>query len=357
MSDKIRVFIGSASEDLPVVKIIASALKGRALAVPWTDENITRTKTYFIESLIEAAEEMDLALFVFGTADTVMSRGVNQPIPRDNVLFELGLFMSQLAVKRCLIVAPATWVTNLKILSDLMGVNNIVNYTPPRFDPADSDRKRAKLLQTALDPVLPRIKAWVAANNIRRDVRGPSNVTSVSGDLKAWMDGSLRPRDFRRIDNLALDLEVTWPLFRDNILAADDVRNLHIRSLMIDHTSSAIQAVTSRTVSIKIAQDREGDVAEYCRMHARALTKRRVRFECRAYRDVPSFHGFLFGDKTVLLSACGVRKGKLDATASPYLRLDQPSTRSRDQTAHYLIDVFKQWFEHRWQTARKVWPR
>src|SRR5688500_6942646 len=134
MTEKIRVVIGSASEDLAIVDIVTASLR-RIKNVeprPWTGRGFRKPCDFFLDSLIKYVPETDQAILVFGASDTVVSRGQAQTAPRDNVIFELGLFMSQLERQRSLVIVPTTWKTNLKILSDLQGVN-LEEYDPPKF--------------------------------------------------------------------------------------------------------------------------------------------------------------------------------------------------------------------------------
>src|SRR5437868_4128067 len=77
-------------------------LRGTADVVPWT-RAFDLTKTY-IESLESALETTDFAVFV-ATADDLLTKDTESKlVPRDNVMFELGLFMGALGRERCFIV-------------------------------------------------------------------------------------------------------------------------------------------------------------------------------------------------------------------------------------------------------------
>lgn len=128
---KPRVFLGSSKESLPILSVVEKALTGVATLTPWTDPDAFRKPgDYFLDSLIQAAHAFDLAVLIFGKDDVVISRKLAQPAPRDNVVFELGLFMSTLARNRTIVVAPRVWRTRLKVLSDLAGLN-LAEYDPP----------------------------------------------------------------------------------------------------------------------------------------------------------------------------------------------------------------------------------
>ena len=71
-----------------------------------------------IESLEKFAETCDFAVIVFGADDSlVVSDGSSKEVPRDNVIFELGLFMGVLGRDRSFFL-----VDNAKCPTDLDGV-------------------------------------------------------------------------------------------------------------------------------------------------------------------------------------------------------------------------------------------
>jgi len=124
-----RVFIASSKEGLEVAKAIEALLKeklGEKVEIrPWT-RAFDLSATY-IESLEKASEETDFAVLVMTPDDVVKSRAKKKQAPRDNVVFELGLFMGSLTRQRCFIVsedAPElTRSTGLKLPTDLLGVH------------------------------------------------------------------------------------------------------------------------------------------------------------------------------------------------------------------------------------------
>ncbi len=122
-----HLFIGSSRESLPVAEAIKDGLASMPFSTYlWTDDIFTASKTN-IESLESELERSDFAILVLGPDDKVFSRGKDAEAPRDNVLFELGLFMGALSRRRTFFVIPTG--LNLKIPSDLLGV------TPLQYDP------------------------------------------------------------------------------------------------------------------------------------------------------------------------------------------------------------------------------
>jgi hypothetical protein len=74
----------------------------------------------YIESLERASSETDFAILVLTPDDVTMSRETEKPAPRDNVVFELGLFIGGLGRERCFLVHEQR--ADLKIPTDLLGV-------------------------------------------------------------------------------------------------------------------------------------------------------------------------------------------------------------------------------------------
>lgn len=119
-----RVFIASASEGLEAARQVHRALQARlrqaAEVVLWPTE--FQLSATYIESLERALGESDFAVLVATAADRTRSRGRETASPRDNVIFEAGLFMGRLGRQRSFILKPAG--DDLKLPSDLAGVES-----------------------------------------------------------------------------------------------------------------------------------------------------------------------------------------------------------------------------------------
>jgi CRP/FNR family cyclic AMP-dependent transcriptional regulator len=117
------IFIGSSSEGLPFAECIYRTLK-RLPVVPhlWSEGVFEASKTT-IEELVREASESDFAILILSEDDATVSRGRRRTSPRDNVLFELGLFMGAVGRERTYVLAPQS--TDLKIPTDLLGLTFI----------------------------------------------------------------------------------------------------------------------------------------------------------------------------------------------------------------------------------------
>ena len=71
-------------------------------------------------------------MFIFSPDDIINIRGENSNITRDNVIFELGLFIGRLGKDRCYIVMPDN-CDDLRIPTDLLGIT-LATYECNRSD-------------------------------------------------------------------------------------------------------------------------------------------------------------------------------------------------------------------------------
>lgn len=119
----IKVFIISSAEALPVARIIQNSFEHDPFQVIlWTD-GVFRATSYALEALEAAVDESDFAIAVAHNDDLTLFRGQEWPSPRDNVVFELGLFMGRLGRKRAILMEPRE--DKVKLPSDLSGIMTI----------------------------------------------------------------------------------------------------------------------------------------------------------------------------------------------------------------------------------------
>jgi len=119
--NKPAVFIGSSTEGLKVARAIRDQLNDDALITIWNEDENFKPGRSTLGSLMIAVKRYDFAILVFTADDEVTSRGAVSLAPRDNVLFELGLFMGHLDRERTFIVYNKK--DNVKIPSDFQGIN------------------------------------------------------------------------------------------------------------------------------------------------------------------------------------------------------------------------------------------
>lgn len=139
---KKRIFIGSSTEELPLAEIAKKVLSADFDVTIWNDNlwdtAVFRLNQNFLSDLMKASLQFDFGILL-GTADDVVQyRGKEFLQPRDNVLFELGLFIGRLGTSKCAFVIDK----EIKFPSDFQGI------TLARFS-----KKDASTFETALEQV------------------------------------------------------------------------------------------------------------------------------------------------------------------------------------------------------------
>jgi len=124
--EKPRIFLGSSGQQEKLLEALTRGLEEVARVDPWTTSFNPGTTT--LERLVELAHQVDFAAFVFARDDwTTPSSGASssppagQASPRDNVVFEAGLFGGTLGMRRTFILHS----NGAKLPTDLLGLTSI----------------------------------------------------------------------------------------------------------------------------------------------------------------------------------------------------------------------------------------
>lgn len=127
-----QVFIGSSGEGRDVASRLAMHLEsdGSIEATVW-NQSVFQPGNHVLDDLIHQASAMDFAVLVLGPDDSVDSRDTKWQAPRDNVVFELGLFIGALGKNRTYMVQPDA--IPLKLPTDLSGITQ-ARYPANRAD-------------------------------------------------------------------------------------------------------------------------------------------------------------------------------------------------------------------------------
>lgn len=121
------VFIGSSGEALAEATHLSRSLSRRNLACRLWTQGVFQLSQTTIEDLVRVSKECDFAVLFLTPDDMTSSRGRRKSSPRDNVVFELGLFMGAIGRDRTYITTPKG--VGLKLPTDLLGVTH-TPYTP-----------------------------------------------------------------------------------------------------------------------------------------------------------------------------------------------------------------------------------
>lgn len=114
------VFIGSSAEGLPVAEALQRRLDHAHEVTIWSQGVFVPGGTT-LGSLVEQIQARDFAIFVVDADDTTLSREQGKRTTRDNVIFELGLFMGAIGPERCFMVYDRDQPPDLP--TDLQGIN------------------------------------------------------------------------------------------------------------------------------------------------------------------------------------------------------------------------------------------
>jgi hypothetical protein len=204
--DKPHIFLGSSGKQEKLLKALTVGLADVAHVEPWTTSFNPGTTT--LERLLELTHEVDFAAFVFARDDWTTNSppasdptGSGEASPRDNVVFEAGLFGGVLGMRRTFILHAS----GSKLPSDLLGLTCV------RYDEATAAAEISIVSQKLRKAIenegrLARIEGWwwqfsltersaqePSALGLVRVARGRDGVLEMAG--RAWQeDGRLSAR-------------------------------------------------------------------------------------------------------------------------------------------------------------------
>jgi predicted nucleotide-binding protein len=133
-SSKLRIFIICSAEAIEIGRAVHNAFAHDDFdVIPWY-EGVFRATSYTLQTLEGEVDKADFAIAIAHADDVVEYRETDWPAPRDNVIFELGLFMGRLGRERAILLEPRN--NKVRLPSDLAGVTTITY----KFDKANRDR-------------------------------------------------------------------------------------------------------------------------------------------------------------------------------------------------------------------------
>lgn len=149
---KPRIFVGSSVEGIDYAYAIQENFEHKPVEVTVWDQDIFRPSSNTLDDLIRKLYDFEFGVFVFSPDDAVSIRGDEYSAVRDNVIFELGLFIGRLGKEHSFFVIPRGHI-DLHLPTDLLGV------TPVTFDAVRSDNN----YRAALGPACNQIRKVILA--------------------------------------------------------------------------------------------------------------------------------------------------------------------------------------------------
>lgn len=204
--EKPRIFLGSSGKQVKLLEALTRGLEDVVHVEPWTTSFNPGTTT--LERLLELTREVDFAAFVFAQDDWTTNSPLAAPAPtpgqaspRDNVVFEAGLFGGVLGMRRTFLLHA----NDSKLPTDLLGLTCV------RYDGSTDAAEMTVVcqkLRNAIENVgrVTRIEGvWWQFSLTQRSAKEPSAVSllQISRDRngalevhgRAWQeDGTLSAR-------------------------------------------------------------------------------------------------------------------------------------------------------------------
>lgn len=184
---KPRIFIGSSREAIDVCRAVQSELDDDFDGMVWY-QDVFHLSYGALDSLLDALDSSDAGVFVLRSDDLTTSRGVVDPAVRDNVLFELGMFIGRLGRDRTFMLTPSA--SPVRLPSDLVGLT-VAEYDASRIS---GGQKRA-----AVGPACTKIRERFGslrlrvAEEPRSRVRLDRAMGRMSRDLELLLGGLAIP--------------------------------------------------------------------------------------------------------------------------------------------------------------------
>ena len=158
------MFIGSSAEGLKLAKALQVNLDRVCETVIWS-QGLFGLSNGTLEELVRKAPEFDFASLLLTPDDLTTSREHQHASPRDNVVFEAGLFMGVLGRGRTFLVYDRA--AKPKLPSDLAGITL-----------ADYELHTTGNLQASIGAASTQIEEAVKALRLREDERLKADITT-----------------------------------------------------------------------------------------------------------------------------------------------------------------------------------
>lgn len=161
-----RLFIGSSVENLDVANAIQENLEYDANVTVW-NQGVFSLSSTTIDDLLNCLDNTDFGIFVFNPEDITNIRNKTFSTVRDNIIFELGLFIGKLEKSRVFYVIPRD-DHDLHLPTDLIGL------APGKYDSNRNDNN----LKAALGPFCNQVREILKTYTFE-------NLSDLEGESKA----------------------------------------------------------------------------------------------------------------------------------------------------------------------------
>ncbi|MFI0400352.1 MAG: TIR domain-containing protein [Thiolinea sp.] len=177
---KPRLFIASSSESIAIAEAVNVNLDKELEVTIWKNGTF-KLSSSIIDDLIEKSSSVDFALFIFTPDDIAQIRSRQEHVVRDNVLFEMGLFIGSIGKERSFILKPRG--IEMHLPTDLLGV------TPADYETSRSDGDLVSATNRACSLIKAEVERlglinFVGLSESRKLRTNPIQYTITDYDLK-----------------------------------------------------------------------------------------------------------------------------------------------------------------------------
>jgi hypothetical protein len=155
------LFIGSSKEAIDVARALQDELYEDSEPRVW-DQGVFAPGSFALTDLYDFAKGSDFAALVVTPDDMLQRRGKQVSTARDNVIFELGLFIGVLGPRRVFILRPSD--EDVWLPTDLLGVTTL----------SYKAKRGAKDPRPAIGPAANSIRKRIREEGVRPDRREPA---------------------------------------------------------------------------------------------------------------------------------------------------------------------------------------
>lgn len=338
MRKKPAVFVGCSTEGQRFGKTVQVLLEVSCEATFW-NQGVFGLGLGTLESLALKLNDFDFAILILTPDDLVTKRGGTFPSARDNVLFELGLFIGALGRERTFIVHERA--TRLELPSDLAGV------TTASFETHSSGN-----LESSLGPVVARIEAAIDRLGLRNQLSGAIQVFPRRTYMPPF-DQILRSvKDGTQVSVQGVSLSALLP-FHVNLIAEKVLQHkVRFRMLLMRHDASIVETFGDEIGEGEAFKSQLAMQRHNVSNLLAKLAKSSSSVDVRTYNTIPfnSILHYVNHDGAEIVYIVIYLNGRPGAEC-PLIKI----TRDRPE-ADDLFDEVMQSFNHLWKRATPYKP-